>query len=396
MGITTLSRRADDIVSNLKVMAAHEIAFVGGGLNSAIGNVHRIASQMDGRFSLVGGCFSRNPQTNAATAENWGIATRRVYTDVLDLIDAEQGRLDAVAVLTPVFSHAPIITALIEKGFNIISEKPLVSDLDEVNRLQSALLRTGGRLLVTFNYTGYPMIRELQERIRRGDFGVIKHIRSTMQQESFVKRDAQGNYIPPQSWRLEDRTIPTVSLDLGMHVVHLQQFLVPDAPISVLSRMDSFGAFPEVVDDVDIMYRCKGGLYVHGWWSKSAAGHANGLSVEVFGSEGSARWVQMEPELLRLRNTTGVESAIHRGTAACMVASQPRYNRFKAGHPDGFIEAFANTYNDIATEFFEADEDNRKETVVADFSIQQSKLLLSLLQGAVDSVKTRSEVRLAL
>jgi predicted dehydrogenase len=181
-----------------------------------------------------------------------------------------------------------------------------------------------------------------------------------------------------------------------MHVVHLQQFLVPDAPISVLSRMDSFGAFPEVVDDVDIMYRCKGGLYVHGWWSKSAAGHANGLSVEVFGSEGSARWVQMEPELLKLRNTTGVESAIHRGTAACMVASQPRYNRFKAGHPDGFIEAFANTYNDIATEFFEADEDNRKETVVADFSIQQSKLLLSLLQGAVDSVKTRSEVRLAL
>jgi predicted dehydrogenase len=377
-------------------MSPREIAFVGGALNSAIGNVHRIASQMDGRFSLVGGCFSRNPQTNAETAENWGIGAGRVYADVHELIDAEQGRLDAVAVLTPVFSHAPIITALIEKGFNVISEKPLVSDFDEADRLQSALQRTGGRLLVTFNYTGYPMIRELRERIRRGDFGVIKHIRLTMQQESFVKRDAQGNNISPQSWRLEDRTIPTVSLDLGMHVVHLQQFLVPGAPSSVLSRMDSFGAFDEVVDDVDIMYRCEGGLYVHGWWSKSAAGHANGLSVEVFGSEGSARWVQMEPELLKLRNTTGVESAIHRGTVGCMVASQPRYNRFKAGHPDGFIEAFANTYNDIATEFFEADEDNRKTTVVADFSIHQSKLLLGLLQGAVESVRTKSEVRLSL
>ena len=293
-------------------MSPREIAFVGGALNSAIGNVHRIASQMDGRFSLVGGCFSRNPRTNAETAENWGIGAGRVYADVHELIDAEQGRLDAVAVLTPVFSHAPIITALIEKGFNVISEKPLVSDFDEADRLQSALQRTGGRLLVTFNYTGYPMIRELRERIRRGDFGVIKHIRLTMQQESFVKRDAQGNNISPQSWRLEDRTIPTVSLDLGMHVVHLQQFLMPGAPSSVLSRMDSFGAFDEVVDDVDIMYRCEGGLYVHGWWSKSAAGHANGLSVEVFGSEGSARWVQMEPELLKLRNTTGVESAIHR------------------------------------------------------------------------------------
>jgi predicted dehydrogenase len=377
-------------------MSPHEIAFVGGALNSAIGNVHRIASQMDGRFSLVGGCFSRNPQTNAETAENWGIGAGRIYADVHELIDAEQGRLDAVAVLTPVFSHAPIITALIEKGFNVISEKPLVSDFDEADRLQSALQRTGGRLLVTFNYTGYPMIRELRERISRGDFGVIKHIRLTMQQESFVKRDAQGNNISPQSWRLEDRTIPTVSLDLGMHVVHLQQFLVPGAPSSVFSRMDSFGAFDEVVDDVDIMYRCDGGLYVHGWWSKSAAGHANGLSVEVFGSEGSARWVQMEPELLKLRNTTGVESAIHRGTVGCMVASQPRYNRFKAGHPDGFIEAFANTYNDIATEFFKVDEDDRKATVVAEFSIHQSKLLLGLLQGAVESARTRSEVRLSL
>ena len=104
----------------------------------------------------------------------------------------------------------------------------------------------------------------------------------------------------------------------------------------------------------------------------------------------------MEPELLKLRNTTGVESAIHRGTVGCMVASQPRYNRFKAGHPDGFIEAFANTYNDIATEFFEADEVDLKATVVAEFSIYQSRLLLGLLQGAVESAKTKSEVRLSL
>lgn len=377
-------------------MPPRAIAFIGGAVNSAIGNVHRIASQMDGRFSLVAGCFSRNPRTNAETAGSWSVDTARVYADVLELIDAEQGRLDAVAVLTPVFSHAPIITALIEKGFNVISEKPLVSNLDEANRLESALQRTSGRLLVTFNYTGYPMIRELRERIGRGDFGTIKHIRLTMQQESFVKRDAQGNNVSPQSWRLEDRTIPTVSLDLGMHVVHLQQFLVPGAPSSVLSRMDSFGAFTAVVDDVDIMYRCEGGLYVHGWWSKSAVGHTNGLSVEVFGSEGSAKWVQMEPELLRLRNTTGVESVVHRGTVGCLAASQPRYNRFKAGHPDGFIEAFANTYNDIATEFFEADEGDRKATVVAGFSIHQSKLLLGLLQGAVQSARTRSEVRLPL
>jgi predicted dehydrogenase len=375
-------------------MLQRNLAFVGGGLNSAVGNVHRIACQMDRQFSIVGGCFSRNPEINFGTAKSWGLDARRCYANLSELVSSEQNRIDAVAVLTPVFSHLRIITTLLENGFDVISEKPLVSDLAEAEELESVIRRTKRRLLVTFNYTGYPMVRELRARILSGDFGEIKHLRLTMQQESFVKRDADGNSVRPQSWRLVDRAIPTVSLDLGMHVVHLQQFLVPEIPISVISRMDTFGSFAEVVDDVEIMYRCQGGLYVHGWWSKSATGHANGLSVEVYGSEGSARWFQMEPELLELRNRTGLTSVIHRGSAGCVVAGDPRYNRFKAGHPDGFIEAFANTYLDIATEFFGPAEEMQESNVVKDFSVLQSKLLLGLLQAAVESAKTGFEVNL--
>lgn len=374
-------------------MKKREIAFVGGSQLSAIGNVHRIAAQMDGTFELVGGCFSRNAQISRDTAAKWGLSAARTYSDIHELIDVEKGKLDAVAVLTPVFSHASIITALIEHGFNVISEKPLVASLSEAERLSNTLRRSDATLFVTFNYTGYPMVRELKHRINCGDLGEIKQIRLTMQQESYLRRGNDGEQVRPQSWRLEDREIPTVSLDLGMHVVHLQEFLVGQTPISIYSRMNSLGAFSQVIDDVEVCYRCKDGLLVHGWWSKAALGYSNGLSAEVFGTEGSAKWVQAEPEILRLRSRSGVESLIHRGTNGCGVANMPRYNRFKAGHPDGFIEAFANTYLDIATEMFADEPSGRGVTSAADFSTDQSLRLLSLLTSAVESAKSGCEVK---
>jgi len=371
-----------------------DIAFVGGGIGSAIGNVHRISSQMDGNFKLVGGCFSRTPDVNAETGRKWGLDAPRIHRDVFELIDAERGRVDTVAVLTPVFSHATIISALLEEGFNVVSEKPLVSSIEEARHLAAAIERSDSQLLVTFNYTGYPMVRELRARVRRGDFGEIRQMRLTMQQEGFVKRDSAGNPMPPQAWRREDRSIPTVSLDLGMHVLHLQQFLLPQKPKFISSRMDSFGNFGEVVDDVDIMYRCDGGLFVHGWWSKSAAGHTNGLSVEVFGSEGSAKWVQLDPETLRLRGTGGSEQIIHRGTNDCIVAGLSRYNRFKAGHPDGFIEAFANIYADIAVRLDDPKKVETPFTYVDEFSVAQSAMLLATLDAAVEAARTRREVEI--
>jgi predicted dehydrogenase len=349
---------------------------------------------MDGYFRLVGGCFSRDSTENRATAETWGVDPSRVYGDASELIDSERGRDITVAVLTPVFSHAPITTALLQGRFDVISEKPLVADVLEAERIQSEVRRSTSRLLVTFNYTGYPMIRELRARVERGDFGTVRQMRLTMQQESYVRRDQTGGPILPQPWRREDREIPTVSLDLGMHVVHLQYFLVPQVPKTVSSRMSSFGQIGEVIDDVDIMYECDKGLFVHGWWSKAAAGHTNGLSVEVFGTEGSARWVQLDPEVLRLRSVNGVESLIHRGTLGNLLAGQSRFNRFKAGHPDGFIEAFANTYSDIAAEFSQPREVHKSLSPIGEFSVDQSLMLLKLLAGAVESARARRQVTL--
>ena len=374
---------------------ALRLGFIGGSSKSAIGLVHSIAARLDRRFELVAGCFSRDKDINTKTGYEWGVDENRIYPEFFEMLEKESVNLDAVAVLTPVFSHAPIIGAVLEHGLPAISEKPLVSTESEIGVLRNTLGRKPQPIFVTFNYTGYPMVRELRSRIQRGDFGKIHSVRLTMQQESYVRRRESGETSKPQAWRLTDREIPTVSLDLGMHVVHLQNFLTGGSPVNVSSRMNSFGAFPEVIDDVDVMYYTDDGCFVHSWWGKSSLGYPNGLSVEVFGSQGSARWVQVDSEILSLRTTSGEDHRIHRGTLGCLVASEDRYNRFKAGHPSGFIEAFANIYNDIAQVLTSDISLGATQSQKFVFGVDNSALVTRLLSKATEAALSHTWVEIS-
>jgi predicted dehydrogenase len=344
---------------------------------------------MDSRFTLESGCFSRKPDVNRMTAVSWGLAEDRVHASYEQMLDAEAANLDAIVVLTPVADHARMIEDCLERGLHVISEKPLTGSVAECKRLEQALAGSGKFLAVTFNYTGYPMIRELRELVRRGDFGSIHSVRLTMQQEGFSRRDADGKPLTPQSWRLEDGVIPTVSLDLGTHVLHLLEFVVGKVPAEVSSRMGSFGSFRQVVDDVDVLINCTDGSFAHAWWSKSALGHSNGLSIEVFGTEGSAKWVQVDPEFLYLRDNGGLETKAHRGSRGTLVANEPRYNRFKAGHPSGFIEAFANCYVSIADglDRLEAGDQDSGDYV---FGLHNSLRVLTTLESATAAAQSRA------
>jgi predicted dehydrogenase len=360
------------------------IGFVGGSVHSAIGNVHRIASSMDRRFSLASGCFSRNSSVNSETANAWGVAEDRLYPDFLTMLNNERGLLDAVVVLTPVNSHFEVIREALRLGVNVISEKPLCSSPSEVQQLRELQQQSSKKLLVTFNYTGYPMVRELKRRVERGDFGSIHSVRLTMQQEGYLRVNAEGAPIIPQSWRLEDSNIPTVSLDLGTHVFHLLHFVLGVWPKRVFARMSSNGNFPVVVDDVDVLADLDDGSHASAWWSKCALGHQNGLSIEIFGSEGSAYWLQADPESILLSNNAGHKTQTHRGSRDCLVAQEPRYNRFKMGHPSGFIEAFSNLYYDIS----EALRSQQTNSFV--FDADNSLMVMRALEALSASAKTQS------
>jgi Predicted dehydrogenases and related proteins len=324
------------------------LGFLGGGWNSAVGSTHFIAARMDSRFSVDAGCFSRNPEINRQTALRWDIADDRVYADLDALIEREADWLDAVVVLTPTPDHAEPVLKCLARGVPVICEKALAADVTDARRIVEAAEAADGFVAVTFNYTGYPMVRELRRLIQEGSLGRITQIHVEMPQEGFARLGPDGSPISPQPWRLRDGHIPTISLDLGVHVHHLVQFLTSERALEVVATQSSHGNFPGLVDNVMCLARYSGGIDCSMWFSKSAIGHRNGLRLRVYGSHGSAEWRQMEPEELQLHDQHGERSIIDRASIHARIAAEPRYTRFKAGHPAGFIEAFANLYSDIA------------------------------------------------
>ncbi len=320
----------------------YKLAFIGGSLNSIAGYPHFIASQMDRRFEVVAGAFSRDSTINKETADRWKIPN--LYDDYKELIKAEKENIDAVVLLTPTPIHIDIILELLKENIPIICEKPLVSSKEEIELIESLFDKEKHFLVVTNNYSAYPMLRELQERIKKSELGKILHIRLQMPQESFLRPPKSVKY--PQKWRLTDGFIPMISLDLGAHLHHIAYFLLQEEPLKVMATYESFSKY-NVIDDVNILSEYNSGIRANMWLSKTALGNRNGLHVEIYGTKVSASWHQENPEKLEFSYSSGKKVTIDRASDMEML-DNPLYNRMTPGHPSGYIESFANLYNDIA------------------------------------------------
>ena len=326
-----------------------QLGVIGGSLNSAVGRTHQIAAEMDNRWEITAGCFSRNADANRATARELRIPSDRNYRDWRELLESERGQISAIAVLTPTPAHAEIICHALELGYPVISEKALTASVDDGEQIIRAREAYNGFLTVTYNYSGYPIVRELRNLIREGRLGTLLHVQAEMPQEGFLRLVGRGNRLPePQPWRLRDYEIPTVSLDLGVHLHQLILFLTDRHPLQVCATQQNSGFFNGIVDSVQCLARYTEGLTANLWYGKCALGCTNGLRIRIFGSQGSAEWYQQNPEELRLHDNLGGTQILTRASNEAGICCAGRYGRFKAGHPSGFIEAFANYYADIA------------------------------------------------
>jgi predicted dehydrogenase len=335
------------VISNKNNDRPLKIGFIGGGLNSAVGRVHQIASQLDGKWKLVAGCFSRNNSENIKTGESYGIAPDKVYNNWRFLLEKERGQVDAIVILTPTPSHFKIISKCMESEYAVITEKALACSVSEAGRIAKLTESNKHFLAITYNYSGYPMMRELRSLIKHDELGDILHFQVEMPQDNYLRVDTLGKKVIPQSWRLKDLTIPTLFLDLGVHLHQILYYLTGEHPLEVVADHQKFGFF-DVVDNLSCLCRYSGGIHGQAWFSKTALGHRNGLRIRIYGNKASAEWFQGHPEELILGYGDGRRHIIDRA-ADVQVAGKNRYNRFKAGHPTGFIEAFANLYSDIAS-----------------------------------------------
>lgn len=362
-----------------------KVGFIGGGLNSAVGNTHRIASQMDHRWVLDAGCFSTHNNINQETAAQWGLDPSRVYDDWRVLLSREKGKLDAIGLLTPTPKHAEMALEALNQGYAVICEKTMATSIQEAVAICQAVEANQGFFAVTYNYTGYPMLRELRKMILDGKLGVLNLIQIEMPQEGYARLNKQGQPPKPQAWRLKDGEIPIISLDLGAHLHNMIYFLSGEKPLQVIADQTSYGFFKEVTDNVICLARYTGNLRSQIWYSKMALGHRNGLRVRVYGDKGSAEWFQLQPEDLIFNNIHGKREIIDR--ASCVeLADQLRYNRFKSGHPAGFIEAFANHYYDLADSLLDFKQTGHYTSPWV-FSAKHAKEGLEMLEAMAISAK---------
>jgi predicted dehydrogenase len=362
-----------------------KVGFIGGGLNSAVGNTHRIASQIDHRWVLEAGCFSTHHDINQETAAQWGLDPSRVYDDWRVLLSREKGKLDAIGLLTPTPEHAEMAIEALNQGYAVICEKTMATSIQEAVAICQAVEANKAFFAVTYNYTGYPMLRELRQMITDRKLGILNLIQIEMPQEGYARLNKQGQPPKPQAWRLKDGAIPIISLDLGAHLHNMIYFLSGEKPLQVIADQTSYGFFKKVTDNVICLARYTGNLRSQIWYSKMALGHRNGLRVRVYGDKGSAEWFQLQPEDLIFNNIHGKREIIDR--ASCVeLSDQLRYNRFKSGHPAGFIEAFANHYYDLADSLLDFQQTGHYTSPWV-FSAAQAKEGLEMLEAMALSAK---------
>lgn len=326
------------------------IGIIGGGLNSAIGKAHMSALALTNRFRVGAACFSRYDNVNIATAKAFNIRHEKLYFDYTQLIENEKSTIDAILILTPTDQHKDQVICALKSGYSVICEKSLTTSVEDALEIGIFLKHSEASLNVIYNYLGYPMVKELRQMIRSGKLGKVISIQIEMPQESFI-RTSNGQPLLPQKWRLKDNSIPTISLDLGVHLHMMIHYLTGEKPMRVTGVSRSFGNFHKVIDDVNALIEYTNGLECNMWYSKAAIGHRNGLRIRVYGSKGSASWLQTEPEIVEYADIEGNRMLIDRNSPGITIANSERYNRFKGGHPSGFVEALANYYLDLADQF---------------------------------------------
>lgn len=322
------------------------IAVIGGGINSTIGNAHYKAMSLQGDFNINSGFFSKNKKINLKTGISLRVNKNKIYNNYIDLINKEKKNIDFFLVLTPTSSHFEVLKYLIKSNLNIICEKPVVANLKEVNEIKKISKNYKKKFVTIFNYTGYPAVREIEKILKKKKIGKIMHFIFKMPQETFLKNKKKQI----QKWRLVDKNIPTISQDLTVHLVNMIDFLFKSKPKKMISFYSKNVKNFHVYDDCKsfLKFQNINGLL---WVSKSALGEKNGLSLEIYGDKGSIIWNQQINEIITLNFKNGEKKIIDR-SCKCFEMNKKRYQRYRPGHPAGYIEAFANYYEDIKNYFF--------------------------------------------
>jgi len=324
---------------------------VGGGPGSFIGPVHRMAAELDGRMRLVAGAFSRDPAKNAQAAQAWGVAADRAHGDYHAMIAAEASRADGaevVAVVTPNHLHFDVSATALRAGLHVMSDKPATLDLAQARALSQIVADSGRLYGLTHVYTGYPMVREAREIVRRGDLGAVRKIVVEYAQ-GWLSRPIERDGDKQAAWRSDPAQsgIGGCIGDIGVHAFNIAEFVGGVRVERLCADVSTVVAGRALDDDCNILMRFEGGARGVLVASQISAGARNGLKIQVYGEKGGLTWSHERHTELTVDWLDAPSQVLHAGSPYLSAAAQAT-TRIPTGHPEGFIEAFANLYRGLA------------------------------------------------
>jgi predicted dehydrogenase len=344
-----------------------KLGMVGGGQGAFIGAVHRMAARLDGYFELVAGAFSSDPTRAHASATELGIRAERSYEDYRVMAATEAARpdgIDAVSIVTPNHLHGPIAAAFLSQGIHVICDKPMTATLAQAEALMGIAKESKAQFFLTHNYTGYPMVRQARQMIKEGMLGEILIVQANYLQDWLSTPAAPDN--KQAAWRTDPKQSGGGAIgDIGTHAYNLASFVTGMKTKAISATLHAHILGRAVDDDARVTLAYESGARGHIWASQVAVGNENNLTLAVYGTKASIHWVQENPNVLQFARFGETQQTITRGGAATS-APAAKVTRLPAGHPEGYLEAFATLYREaaIAIQGLISDPSNEKDTLI--------------------------------
>ncbi|TCT10761.1 putative dehydrogenase [Tepidamorphus gemmatus] len=327
------------------------LGMVGGGEGAFIGTVHRYAARLDGEYRLIAGALSSDPERAKASGAALGLDPARTYADFRVMARRERrlkDGIEAVTIVTPNHMHFPVAKAFLKAGIHVICDKPMVASSREARALRKLVEVSGALFACTYNYSGYPMVRQAREMVAAGEIGAIRVVQVEYLQD-WLTEPIEASGQKQAEWRMDPARSGGAGAigDIGTHAFQLATFVTGLEPVELSADLAAFVEGRRVDDNAQVMLRFAGGARGMLWASQVAPGNENGLKLRVYGARGGLEWSQEDPNRLWVTRYGEPKRLISRGGAGAGAAAQ-RITRIPAGHPEGFLEAFANIYAEVA------------------------------------------------
>ena len=369
-----------------------KLGMIGGGHGAFIGGVHRLCARMDNKYEFVAGCLSSTADKASKSAEEIGLDPSRSYPDFKTMAESESQRedgIDVVSIVTPNHMHAAPAIEFLNKNIHVICDKPMTSTMEDAHKLFEAVSKSKAHFFLTHNYSGYPVVREMRSLIKNNELGKIRIVKgSYLQGWLGLKEEASGNNKQAE-WRTDPKRSGVAGAvgDIGSHTMHLIEFITGEKLISVAADLTTFVDGRQLDDDASILIRMskkiKGSLSI----SQVATGEENNFRLSIYGELGALHWSQENPNYALFNKLGKPNQIITRGGSIKQEGSMS-YERVPAGHPEGYLEAFAQIYSDIADVI--KNKDNKMDLIKILPNVDDGLHIMKFINATVDSSNNNS------